>query len=78
MKTCQSTGYFQQAPVILLLCLVSSFVFAGSALALSGNNINACYDCHGSTDTGGTTGDIRLDTIRLGFVSKYQYWRNKR
>jgi predicted CxxxxCH...CXXCH cytochrome family protein len=48
MKTCQSTGYFQQAPVILLLCLVSSFVFAGSALALTGNNIDQCYDCHGS------------------------------
>src|SRR5450631_4082378 len=57
MKTCHSTGYFQQAPVVLLLCLVSSIVFAGSALALTGNNIDQCYDCHGST------GDMRpLDT----------------
>lgn len=53
MKTCQSTGYFQQAPVILLLCLFSSFVFAASAFALTGNAIDQCYDCHGSS------GDIR-------------------
>lgn len=53
MKTRQSTGCFQQALVILLLCSVFSFVFAGSAFALTGNIINQCFDCHGST------GDIR-------------------
>lgn len=67
MKTCQSTGYFQQVPVILLLCLVSSVVFAGSALALTGNNINACFDCHGSLN------DIRpLDTSPAGSLSSYR------
>src|SRR6185369_13425502 len=57
MKTRQGTGYFQQAYMILLLCLVSSIVSAGSAFALTGNNIDQCYDCHGGS------GDIRpLDT----------------
>lgn len=48
MKTYQSTGYFQQAPVILMLCLVSSLVFAASAFAMTGNLIDACSDCHGT------------------------------
>jgi len=57
MKTRQGTGYFQQVHIILLLCIISILVSAGSALALTGNDINQCYDCHGSS------GDIRpLDT----------------
>jgi predicted CxxxxCH...CXXCH cytochrome family protein len=50
MKTCQSTGYFQRVHVRLLLCFISSVVFAGSACAYDnvGKHINACYDCHGS------------------------------
>jgi len=64
MKTRQGTGYFQQAYMILLLCLVSSIVSAGSAFALTGNNIDQCYDCHGSS------GDIRpLDTPATSLAS---------
>ncbi len=67
MKTRLSTGYFKQARLILLLCFVSSVISAGSALALSGNNINACYDCHGSLN------DIRpLDTSPSTATSAYR------
>ncbi len=58
MKTCQSKGYFKQAQSYLMLCFVSSLLSAGPALALTGNNINACFDCHGSAS------DIRpVDTV---------------
>jgi predicted CxxxxCH...CXXCH cytochrome family protein len=64
MKTRQGTGYFQQAYMILLLCLVSSIVSAGSAFALTGNKIDQCYDCHGSS------GDMRpLDTTASSLAS---------
>jgi len=49
MKTCQGTGYFRQVQLRLLLCFISSVVFAASAYAFTApNNITACYDCHGS------------------------------
>ena len=48
MKTCQGTGYFQQVQLRLLLCFISSVVFASSAFAFTAPNINHCYDCHGS------------------------------
>ena len=62
--TRHSTGYLQQAYQILLLCLVSFIVCASSAFALTGNNIDQCYDCHGSA------GDIRpLDTASVSLSS---------
>jgi predicted CxxxxCH...CXXCH cytochrome family protein len=61
MKTRQSTGYFQQVYVRLLLCFISSVVFAGSAFAftLPGGPITACYDCHGSFTEPVTSSDNR-------------------
>jgi predicted CxxxxCH...CXXCH cytochrome family protein len=59
MKTCQSTGYLQQTCKTLLLGVVSIVALATSSHALTlPNNIDQCYDCHGST------GDMRpVDTI---------------
>jgi predicted CxxxxCH...CXXCH cytochrome family protein len=61
MKTRQSTGYFQQVYVRLLLCFIFSVVFAGSAFAftLPGGPITACYDCHGSFTVPVTSSDNR-------------------
>jgi len=61
MKTCQGTGYFRQVQLRLLLCFISSVVFAASAYAFTAPNvINQCYDCHGSpTIAAGGGNDIR-------------------
>lgn len=55
MKTCHSAGYFKQLILFLLLSLMTVFVFSGNALALTGNKINSCSDCHGER----LTGDVR-------------------
>ncbi|ABQ24714.1 CxxxxCH/CxxCH domain c-type cytochrome [Geotalea uraniireducens] len=48
MKTFYSAGYFRKPALFLLLSLMTIFVFAASAFALTGNKIDQCYDCHGS------------------------------
>lgn len=53
MKTFYSAGYFKRPVLFLLLSFINIFVFAASAFALTGNKIDQCYDCHG------TTGDVR-------------------
>jgi hypothetical protein len=80
MKTCQGTGYFQRVQLHLLLCFISSVVFASSAFAFTApNTINQCYDCHGSpTTAAGGGNDLRPvdSTYRNittgGFVGNHQ------
>ena len=51
MKTCQSTGYLLQAIRKLLLGAVTAVVVSSPVYALTPpNDINACFDCHGSTN----------------------------
>ena len=54
MKTYYSAGYFKRPVLFLLLSLMILFVFSVSAHALTGNKIDKCYDCHGSSG-----GDVR-------------------
>ncbi|WP_243370997.1 CxxxxCH/CxxCH domain-containing protein [Geotalea sp. SG265] len=55
MKTCHSAGYFKQLILCLLLSLTTVFIFSGKVLALTGNKIDSCADCHGNR----LTGDVR-------------------
>jgi predicted CxxxxCH...CXXCH cytochrome family protein len=65
MKTCQRTGYLQQRVAVLLFVLVSALVTANSAFALiNGNQINACYDCHGTNSSDIRPIDVNVSPLR--------------
>lgn len=72
MKTRQSTGYLQQAVKILLLVAASTLGISTTVLALNGNDINACYDCHGSTNDIRPIDSSNRDAATGGFAGSHQ------
>lgn len=60
-----------------MLCLVSTFVFAVSAFALTGNQIDQCYDCHGTQAVPGPA-DIRPNDLSYRNISTGAFMGNHR
>lgn len=74
MKTRQSTGYLQRTASIILLSVIvyMAGVSATPVHALSPpNDINACYDCHGSTSDNRPVDAAYRDITTGGFVGSH-------